>query len=168
MTATTSHSASELHYQGMQALFDGSAGNALELLEQAYASAPDSALYRSAYALGVAMVSRDFGAAVHLARTAVRDECHNPEVYLNLARIYECFGHKAEAIRYLRRGLLVDPDNEELYEMRTRLGIRQRPALRFLPREHLVNRMLGELHARLAPIRGRLRRGTTGTPAPLA
>jgi tetratricopeptide (TPR) repeat protein len=150
--------AAEHHREGMARLLQGRGAEALALLERAHNESPDSALYRSAYALGMALVSRDFGAAVQLARSAVRDEFHNPEVYLNLARIYESFGHKAEAIRYLRRGLLVDPENDELLRMRTRLGIRQRPALRFLPREHLINRMLGGLQARLRPFRTRQRR----------
>jgi predicted Zn-dependent protease len=142
----------------MAHLYEGRGEDALEALSRAYHASPDSALYRSAYALALALVSRDFGAAVSLARSAVRDEFHNPEVYLNLARIYESFGHKAEAIRYLRRGLLVDPEHADLVQMRSQLGVRQRPALRFLPREHLVNRMLGGLHARLLLLRSRLRR----------
>jgi hypothetical protein len=59
------------------------------------------------------------------------------------------FGFKSEAIRYLRRGLMIDPANAGLAEDLERLGRRRMPVLQFLPRNHPVNRWLGRMRHRL-------------------
>ncbi len=139
------------HYQqGLRLLQQGVHSEAYEHLSRAYLAAPQVAAYRSAYALGLALIRGQFLGAVELARGAVREEFYNPDLYLNLARIYDAFGFKAEAIRYLKRGLMVDPEAAELRSMLDRFGVRRRPPLRFLPREHLANRLLGRLQARVA------------------
>ena len=139
------------HYrQGLALLETGRPPEAYEHLSRAYLASPQEPAYRSAYALGLALIRGQFLGAVELARGAVREEFYNPELYLNLARIYEAFGFKAEAIRYLKRGLMVDPEAGTLRHMLDRFGVRRRPPLRFLPREHIVNRVLGKLQARVA------------------
>jgi hypothetical protein len=55
------------------------------------------------------------------------------------------FGFKAEAIRYLRRGLMIDPASEPIRNELARLGVRRRPVLQFLRRRHLLNRWFGRL-----------------------
>ena len=92
-----------------------------------------------------------FLGAVELARAAVRQEFYNPDLYQNLARIYLAFDFKADAIRFLRRALMVDPENAAVQRRLAELGIRRRPPIRFLPREHALNRLLGRsasAHAR--------------------
>ncbi len=141
----------EEHYQRGQALMEsGHRRDALEHLSRAYLSDPQNACYRSAYALALALVRQQFTGAVELARGAIRQEFYNPELYLNLARIYLAFDVKAEAIRFLKRGLMVDPDSATLQGSLAELGVRRRPPLRFLPRTHPANRLLGRLQARFA------------------
>ncbi len=140
----------EDHYQRGQALMgSGHAPDGLEHLSRAYLSDPQNACYRSAYAVALALVRQQFTEAVGLARGAIRQEFYNPELYLNLARIYLVFDFKAEAIRFLKRGLMVDPDSSTLQDSLAELGIRRRPPLRFLPRTHAANRFLGRMQARL-------------------
>ncbi len=139
------------YYQRGQALIESGHGpDALEHLSRAYLSDPQNACYRSAYAVALARVRQQFTGAVELARGAIRQEFYNPELYLNLARIYLAFDFKAEAVRFLKRGLMVDPDSATLQGSLAELGIRRRPPLRFLPRTHPANRLLGRLQARLA------------------
>ena len=141
----------EDHYRRGLALLDSGHGqDAFEHLSRAYLSDPQSATYRSAYALGLALVRGQFLGAVELARGAVREEFYNSDLYMNLARIYAVFGFKAEAIRHLKRGLMVDPENRGLRDTLASYGVRRRPPLRFLPRGHVVNRFLGRIHARIA------------------
>ena len=99
--------------------------------------------------MALAFVRGQFLGAVELARAAVRQEFYNPELYLNLARIYLAFDFKADAIRFLRRALMVDPENEAVNAKLATLGVRRRPPLRFLPRGHVLNRFLGRVHARV-------------------
>lgn len=140
----------EEHYRRGLALLEGGHGHdGFEHLSRAYLTDPQSARFRSGYALALALVRGQFLGAVELARAAVRQEFYNPDLYLNLARIYIAFDCKAEAIRYMRRGLMVDPENERLRRKLAELGLRRRPPIRFLPRGHLLNRMLGRAHARM-------------------
>ena len=140
----------EHHRRGLALLEGGHGHEGFEHLSRAYLADPQSARFRSAYALALALVRGQFLGAVELARAAVRQEFYNPDLYLNLSRIYMAFDCKAEAIRYLRRGLMVDPENDRLRRKLLELGIRRRPTIRFLPRGHLFNRLLGRIHARMA------------------
>ena len=152
----------EEHYRRGLALLEGGHGHdGFEHLSRAYLADPQSARFRSGYALALALVRGQFLGAVELARAAVRQEFYNPDLYLNLARIYMAFDCKAESVRYLRRGLMVDPENDRLQRRLTELGVRRRPPLRFLPRAHLVNRVLGRLQSRLV----RPMRDMSATPA---
>jgi len=139
----------EHHARGLALLDAGHGPDALEHLSRAYLADPQSARFRSGYALALALVQGQFSGAVQLARAAVRQEFYNPDLYLNLARIYLGFDFKAEAVRYLRRGLMVDPENEPLSRKLAELGVRRRPAIRFLHRGHLLNRIVGVVHARV-------------------
>jgi len=146
----------EEHYRRGMALLEGGHGqDAFEHLSRAYLSDPQSARFRSSYALALALVRGQFLGAVELARAAVRQEFYNPDLYMTLARIYLAFDFKAEAIRYLRRGLMIDPENGRICRKLGELGIRRRPTVRFLPRGHLLNRFLGRAQARLlGPVGG--------------
>ena len=79
----------------------------------------------------------------------MRQEFYNPDLYQNLARIYLAFDFKADAIRFLRRALMVDPENAAVHRRLAELGIRRRPLIRFLPRGHALNRLLGRVQARM-------------------
>ena len=78
-------------------------------------------------------IERRFDRGIALCRSALRDDYENPEVYHNLGRVLLEFGRKSEGLRYLRRGLMVDPRNAAIQQEWRRLGVRQEPVLRFLP-----------------------------------
>lgn len=118
---------------------------ALEHLAGASARAPEDARVRSHYGWGVAMIEHRFDRGLKLCRSALRDAPDEPEVYHNLARILLANGRKGEGIKYLRRGLMVDPRNVALVLEWRRLGVRRPPVLSFLPRRHLLNRCLGRV-----------------------
>jgi predicted Zn-dependent protease len=142
--------AKEHHDRGIALLEAGHGQEGFEHLSRAYLSDPQNARYRSSYALALALVRGQFLGAVELARAAIRQEFYNPDLYLNLASIYLVFDFKAEAVRFFRRGLMVDPENPLIQKRLAELGIRRRPPLRFLPRSHRINRFLGRLQARFA------------------
>ena len=107
-------------------------------------------LYRSYYGLALGLSERRLERAISLCRSAATDEFFNPVHFHNLARVHLACGFKAEAIRYLRRGLMIDPGNEEIADELRRLGIRRRPPLGFLRRRNPLNRLLGRLLHRAA------------------
>lgn len=104
--------------------------------------------YRSFYGLALGLAERRLDRALELCRSAAKEEFFCPEHYHNLARLHLAFGFKAEAIRYLRRGLMIDPNNDAICEEIRELGVRRRPPLAFLRRRALPNRWLGRILGR--------------------
>jgi tetratricopeptide (TPR) repeat protein len=145
-----SFSAEEHFRRGEEALTRGEKGLALEHFQTAHRLDPVSPRYRSYYGLAVGLVERRLDRALDLCRSAAREEFFQPLHYHNLAQLHLAFGFKAEAIRYLRRGLMIDPDNEGIHQALGRLGVRRRPPLGFLRRQSFLNRWLGRLLGRPA------------------
>lgn len=143
-----SFSAEEHFRRGEEALEQGQQDLALGHFRAAHRLDPVSARYRSHYGLAVGLVERRLDRALDLCRSAAREEFFQPLHYHNLALLHLAFGFKAEAIRYLRRGLMIDPDNENIDAALRRMGIRRRPPLAFLRRQSLLNRWIGRLLGR--------------------
>ena len=135
----------EAFERGRRLLEQGSPEAALEPLLTAHDQAPDNARLRSYYGLCLGLVERRFEESLDLCQSALKQEFYNPDLYLNVARVHLCFGFKAEGIRYLRRGKLIDPGNQDIQQELLRVGCRRRQVLAFLPRRHLLNRWLGRL-----------------------
>ena len=123
---------------------------------------PGSASYRSYYGLALGLAERRLDRALALCREAAKREFFNPVHYHNLARLHLAFGFKAEAVRYLRRGLMIDPENREISEHMQRLGVRRRPPLGFLRRQNVLNRLAGRL-LRRPPLEADLELSAFGT-----
>jgi tetratricopeptide (TPR) repeat protein len=136
----------EDHYRhGREALSAGDPAGAFEHFGAAHQLDRANPRYRSFYGLGLALVERRFDRALELCRSAAKEEFFNPDLYHNLANVHLAFGFKAEAIRYLRRGLMIDPGNATMQQELRELGTRAQPSLRFLPRRHPLNRVLGRV-----------------------
>jgi Flp pilus assembly protein TadD len=138
-------SADEHFRRGQQALDENEAGIALEHFRAAHRLEPTSASFRSYHGLCLGLSERRFDKALELCRSAAKEEFFNPTLYHNLARVHLGFGFKNEGIRYLRRGLMIDPANQEIGEDLERLGVRRRPVLGFLRRGHVLNQWLGRI-----------------------
>jgi tetratricopeptide (TPR) repeat protein len=146
-------SAQEHFRQGREELRDEALERALAHFRAAHRLDPGSARYRSFYGLSLGLCERRWEQALELCRSAARDEFFDPVHYHNLARLHLAFGFRAEALRLLRRGLMIDPDNQEISDALRRLGVRRRPPLSFLRRENKLNRWLGRVseRARMRP-----------------
>ncbi len=118
-------------------------GEALEHFRASHELDPGNPRYRSYYGLGLGLVERRFNKAVELCRTAVKEDFQSPELYRNLAKVHLAFGFKAEGLRHLRRGLMIDPDCNAIRADLGEMGVRRMPVLSFLPRRHVLNRWLG-------------------------
>lgn len=149
MAMDASFTAEEQYRQGRARLAEGRQREALGCFRTAHQIDRANPRYRSHYGLALALVERRLDKALELCRSAAKEEFYNPELYQNLAHVYMAFGFKSEAIRYLRRGLMIDPANASLADDLERLGRRRVPVLQFLPRDHLVNRWLGRLRHRI-------------------
>lgn len=104
----------------------------------------------SYYALCLAYVEGNYERAISLSLMAAEKEFYNPDIYLNLGRIFMLNGQKAVAIKAFKKGLRLDDAHQGLLNEVTRLGIRRRPVISFLPRENPVNRFLGRMTGRIS------------------
>jgi tetratricopeptide (TPR) repeat protein len=129
--------------RGQELLRAGLEMAALEHFAAAHRAKSDDARLRSHYGWAVATIEHRFERGLALCREALRADGSSADIYLNLSRVLMAGGRKAEGLRYLRRGLMVDPRDATLLLEWRRLGVRRRPVLPFLPRRHLVNRILG-------------------------
>ncbi len=124
---------------------EGKGLDALVLLEQAFELDPDDAQSLSRLALLYALERGQIRRGLELSQEALDKDKSDPEIYLNLARIYLKNGQKAEAIHVLRAGLERAPEHAGLSTTLGSLGVRKRPVVDALPREHPLNRMLGRV-----------------------
>jgi tetratricopeptide (TPR) repeat protein len=107
----------------------------------------------SYYGLCLAMASNRLREARALCEAAVEGEFYNPEMYLNLGKVYIRSGDRSRAYGAFVRGLQLNPGDTALVRQVRRLGMRRPPVLGFLSRRHVLNRLLGRLRGR--PHRGR-------------
>jgi tetratricopeptide (TPR) repeat protein len=153
MDMDASGSAEEHFRRGETALAAEKHVVALEHFRSANRLDPTSPRYRSYLGLSLGLAERRFDQALDLCRSAAKEEFFNPVLYHNLARVHLAFGFKAEGIRYLRRGLMIDPANAAIEADLHEMGLRRTPPLRFLSRRHMLNRVLGALRGQLTPRR---------------
>jgi tetratricopeptide (TPR) repeat protein len=141
-------SSEEHFHQGQAELERDRIDAALEHFRAAQRLDPTSPRYRSYYGLCLGLGERRFDRALELCRSAAKEEFYNPSLYHNLARLHLAFGFKSEGIRFLRRGLMIDPQNPPILAEMRQLGVRRRPVLGFLRRGHIFNRWFGRLRNR--------------------
>ena len=138
-----------LFERGRALLSEDRSQEALAPLREACDMAPDHAQIRSWLGLAIARSEKNFAEARELCEDAAKQEFFNPDMYLNLAKVYLCFGRRAEALRYLRRGQMIDPGHAPIKQLIAGLGHRKLPILPFLPRRHPINRALGTARGKL-------------------
>jgi tetratricopeptide (TPR) repeat protein len=99
--------------------------------------------YLSYYGWCLAMSSDRLQEAMSVCEAAARAEFYDPEIRLNLGRVYLRAGDRGLAFGTFVSGLRLSPDHPHLKTEIRRLGIRRRPVVQFLARSHPVNRILG-------------------------
>lgn len=141
--------ANELIEKGMGMAREGRYEDALRVFDQdlCFTQHPTAMSY---YAVSLANVEGNYDKAISLCLMAAEKEFYNPEIYLNLGRIFLMNGQKAVAIRAFRKGLKFDNSNGHLLSEMKRLGLRRRPVITFLPRQSPINKFLGILAQRWA------------------
>ena len=105
---------------------------------------PVAATVLAYYGLAVGH-ARSVREGLKLCLEALSADRRNPTIYHCLARLYVLSGARKNAIEVLAQGLRVRPNHRGLNTLREELGVRQRRAIPFLPRESSVNVHLGRL-----------------------
>jgi tetratricopeptide (TPR) repeat protein len=139
---------SEKLLQRAAALLDaGESAPALALLERALRQEAHPS-WHSHLGYCIAKERGQVKRGIELCNEALSLESDNPAHYLNLARIHLVSGNKGEALEVLRRGMAVG-GSAEIVSLLNRIGIRKPPVLRFLHRDHFLNKSLGLILSRL-------------------
>lgn len=94
---------------------------------------------------GLALVDRKVREGIKLCRHSVKVGIYEPDNYVNLARTYLLARDRSGAVRAIREGLRIDPNNAALRALRKELGVRKSPVLSFLSRDNPLNVALGRL-----------------------
>ncbi|MBJ6799118.1 tetratricopeptide repeat protein [Geomonas propionica] len=133
-----------------RALASFSAGEyqaALALLERAL-KLEDNPLLHSYLGLCIAKERGQVKKGRELCLASLELEPQNPVHYLNLARVHQVARDKPQALEALRKGMGVG-GSEEIVALLAILGKRKPPPLRFLSRDHLLNKWLGIAFSRI-------------------
>ena len=118
--------------------------SALNLEEKSGNPAPRMK-YLSYYGLALSLASGRTAEAIDMCERALSVEFYNPDLYLNAARVYLASGDRKRAHRAVCQGLRIEKRHPGLIALLKSMGMRKRPLFRFLPRQHMLNRMTGRL-----------------------
>ena len=131
-----------MSWAGLQALALGSG---------AARDRPDHRVPAEIYAYlgwGCARFEHQLRAGLILCQRAVKGAGDRPDGYLYLAKLHILNKDRRKAVRWLHRGLRAVPHSIELIELRRELGVRRRPVVPALHRDHFANQLLGRLRTR--------------------
>jgi hypothetical protein len=101
---------------------------------------------QSYYGLTLVLNSNEKG--LSLCREAACNELLNGDVFLHLACAELANNNRKHAIEVIQHGMKIDPDHARLKRACAKIECRKKCCLGFLPREHLLNRILGRLRRR--------------------
>jgi hypothetical protein len=147
----TSVESNDLFLEGLALFERGAMDDAKIFFQTVHDMDAGHARARSYLGVCVAVSERRFEEGVALCTSASKQEFFNADSYLNLARVHLDFGLKGKGRRFLLRGQMIDPANEVIKSELEKMGERVPPVLRFLPRRHLMNRLLGAVKHALSP-----------------
>lgn len=125
--------------------WDGGLYHLGQLVESGEPAMPG--LFYSYLGYGIARCQGKVKEGLKLCQHSIKVEFYESENYLNLARTCLLDKDRGGAVRAIRKGLKVDPQNLELLALYRDLGIRQEPVLSFLSRNNLLNQILGRIRA---------------------
>ena len=144
---------------GLAHLRDGQSLEALAAFRQAASLEPQNPYFLSYYGLALARASRNWDEAEALCLAALRLRRQIPQLYLNLAELYRSRGRVGDAIETLADGMRYTGRDARIREALSFFGHRRAPVLKFLGRNHPLNRYLGRMRHRAF---GFLRRPSRG------
>ncbi len=101
----------------------------------------------SALGLCLAMAEDKVLTGLDYCEKAVQQESFRPEHHYHLGLVHLKDRNKREAISAFYKGLKFNPKHPEIIKKLNQMGIRKNRSVRFLRREHIVNKFMGKLGA---------------------
>jgi predicted Zn-dependent protease len=131
--------------EGLKLLRDNHLSEAANAFRRAHKEAPGNPRYLSYHGLTVALTEKDLPKAIALCRAAVQHAPYDPELHVNLSKVYREAGQRLKALQTLQSGLSYDSTNRILLMELKRMGTRRKPLLGFLNRKNPLNKAIGKL-----------------------
>jgi Flp pilus assembly protein TadD len=125
---------------------------AVESFREALRRSPDHPLILSYYGLCLARLETNYAEALRLCKRATYQDPYDPTLLVNLGKVYRLIGDRGAAYRSLRAAWALDRRHHPTMLELARMGMRRRPVLPFLSRDHFLNILLGKLRARMARV----------------
>ena len=132
---------------GIEFLKRGMISQARHCFEVAYEQTSYSHMYYNKYA-SFCGYTRSLGGdrgGVAICREVARNELHDGDVFFNLAKSEWHFKDRKRTVDALLLGTEVDNMHPGMRELSSRLRMREKAAIGFLPRNNLLNNKLGKL-----------------------
>ena len=145
----SAESSQRIFLQGLDYLRQNHLPEAANAFRCLFKEDPNNPRYLSYYGLILAMLEGNFQDGINFCRAAILLAACEPEVYVNLGRVYSKAGQRKKALETLVEGLKFVTNKGQLLGEMKRMGCRRKPTLPFLPREHFLNKSLGKLTYRM-------------------
>jgi tetratricopeptide (TPR) repeat protein len=145
------YSAENTFRKGLEALADGNPAAAAELFQSAILIEVQHGVrrpqmrYLSFYGLSRAQAQGATPQTIQACETAARRDFFNPDLLLNLGRVFLLAGKTTRAMAAFQRGLELAPRHKALLAEHGKIDRREPPPLAIVAREHPLNKMLGKL-----------------------
>jgi tetratricopeptide (TPR) repeat protein len=115
------------------------------LIERQHGVTRPQMRYLSYYGLSLAQSHSATPEAIQACETAARRDFFNPDLLLNLGRVYVLAGKTSKALSTFERGLAMAPGHKVLRAERGKFDRRQAPPLSVVSRQHPLNKLLGRM-----------------------
>jgi predicted Zn-dependent protease len=135
----------EIFSQGLDYLRRNRIPEAANAFRRAFKMDSENPRHLSYYGLILALGDENLQDAINFCRGAIVRAAYEPEFYVNLSKVYVKAGQRKKALEALVEGMNFDRSNTLLRMEMKRLGVRRKPAISFLSRDHILNRSLGLL-----------------------
>ena len=139
--------------QGLAALVDGDPRAAsehfrssIQIERQRHVRRPQMR-YLSYYGLSLALAHGPSQESIRACETAARRDFFNPDLLLNLGKVYALAGLTTRALSTFERGLSVAPSSGPLRAELAKLDRRQTVSIRWLSRSNAANRAIGRMRS---------------------
>jgi tetratricopeptide (TPR) repeat protein len=147
------------------ALKSGQLSDANRMFEQLLAESENDARFLSYRGLLLAIRERRISEGTAMCKRALTLASTEPEMHLNLARLYSTTGQIRNATETLRRAIRAGVNTTDVMRQIQRVSPRSTPPLPSLHRDHFLNNILGKLRARLFGKSGKRAQARRSAPA---
>ena len=144
-------SAENFFRRGLASLVDGDALVASDCFQSAILTEVQHGVkrpqmrYLSYYGLSRAQAFGATPQSIQACETAARKDFFNPDLFLNLGRVYLLAGKTTKALAAFERGRAIAPAHKGLLAEITKIDRRATPPLGIVARSHPLNKLLGRI-----------------------